>query len=68
MSVHDYMIEFTLNNGNPCAVNPRKVTAIWPKADGCYISFDSNDYHDVLVKEPYEDVLAKIRASNKGGS
>ena len=63
------MIEFTLLNGKPCAICPTKVVAIHESEDGrCYIAFGGDDANDLLVKEPYVDVLTKIRAANTKGS
>ncbi len=63
------MIEFNLTEERKCAINPALVTAIlpYPQDNRTIICFGSDDSADVYVIDPYEDVLAKIRAANTGG-
>ena len=64
------MLEFTLQNGQPCAINPRLVSAVfshnYSKETVTYICFEGNEDSDIVVKDAYIEVLGKIRAANRG--
>lgn len=60
------MIEFTnFYTEEPCAINPRLVASILPNKSGATICFGDVEDADIIVTEPYAEVLATIRAANR---
>lgn len=57
------MIEFTLTDGNPVAVNPMLVDYAQPADDVTYIVF--NDGRDLSVLEDYDTVAAAIGVARR---